>query len=165
MESEIPRYCYDALLIVSISEDYFYILDEDLYPFPELRSLVRVIGRRCLGLLGRCVDSSLNHSPAARGYAECEDLNVTMNIPDASNGDQSAHRISGLFEDLLKDINLSFWPDGPGRWKFDIADLKVAFTKLSIALEASLRDMREGAQANQTTSVHALTNALGPLRI
>ncbi len=164
MESEIPRYCYDALLIISISEDYFYILDEDLHPFPDRRSLVHVIGIQCLGLLRRCVDGSRNRPPAARGY-KCEDLNVTVNIPEASNGDQSAHRISGLFEDLLKDINLSFWPDGPGRWKFDIAGLKIAFTKLSIALEASLRDMQEGAQANQTPSVHALTNALVPLHI
>lgn len=164
MESEIPRYCYDALLIISISEDCFYILDEDLRPFPDRRSLVQVIGIQCLGLLRRCVDGSRNRSPAARGY-KCDDVNVTVNIPEASNGDQSAHRISELFEDLLKDINLSFWPGGPGRWKFAIADLKIAFTKLSIALEASLRDMREGAQANQIPSVHALTNALGPLHI
>lgn len=162
MEYEIPRYCCDALLIVSISEDCFNILDKDLHSW---RSLVRVIGRECLGLLKRCIDGSPNQSAAAIGYAECEDMNITINISDASSGDQSARRIVGLFENLLKDLSLSFWPDGPQRWTFCIVYLRLAFEKLSIDLEASLADMREGSQTNQITSVHALTNALEPFHI
>lgn len=84
MEYEIPRYYYDTLLIVSISEDCFNILDKDLHLW---RSLVRVIRRECLRLLKRYINGSLNQSAAAIGYAECEDMNITINISDASSGD------------------------------------------------------------------------------
>lgn len=83
-------------------------------------------------------------------------MNVAITIPEASGGDQSARRIVRLFEDLLKDLNFSFWPDGPHKWKFYVAELRLAFEKLSIGLKASLADMRESTQTNQTNSVHAI---------
>ena len=83
-------------------------------------------------------------------------MNVIINIPEVSGGDQSARGILGLFENLMKDLNFSFWPDGPNKWKFYVAELRLVFEKLSVGLEASLIDMREGAQPNQTTSVHAI---------
>jgi len=156
MEYEILRFCCDALLIVSISEDYFNILDKDLHPLPDQESLVCAIGRQCLGLLQRCFHGNRNRLAAARGYTECENMNVTINIPEASGADQSAHRIVGLFENLLKDLNFTFWPDGPHKWKFYVAELRLAFERLSIGLEVSLADIREGIQTNQTTSVHAI---------
>lgn len=156
MEYEIPRFCCDALLIISISEDYFNILDEDLHPLPDRKSLVCAIGRQCLRLLRRCIHGNQNHSAAARGYVECEDMNVIINIPEISGGDQSARGIVGLFENLMKDLNSSFWPDGPDKWEFNVTELRPVFEKLSMGLEASLTDMREDAQPNQITSVHAI---------
>ena len=105
--------------------------------------MVHAIGRQCLGLLQRCIYGSQNHVAAARGYVKCEDMTVAINIPEASGGDQSARRIVRLFEDLLKDLNFSFWPDGPHKWKYYVAELRLAFEKLSIGLESSLADIRE----------------------
>lgn len=56
----------------------------------------------------------------------------------------------------MKDLNSSFWPDGPDKWKFYVAELRLVFEKLSMGLEASLTDIREDAQPNQITSVHAI---------
>ena len=70
-------------------------------------------------------------------------MNVAINILEALEGDQLAHRMVRLFEDLLKDLNFLFWLDGPHKWKFYVAELRLAFEKLSIGLEASLADMRE----------------------
>ena len=50
MKYEIPRFCCDALLIISIFEDYFNTLDEDLSPLPDQKFLVCAIGRQCAAM-------------------------------------------------------------------------------------------------------------------
>lgn len=150
------------MLIISTAECCSNTLDKDS---SDRKGLTRSIGRSCLSFLKRCVHGRPNLSTEVRGYVEYEDMQITMGFPNAQDGSQSARRILELFEDLLKDLNLSFQPNGSGRWNFRVKVIKNAFQRLSIGLETNLADMREGTEANHFVSVDSITKGLRPLLI
>lgn len=107
----MQRHCCNALLIVSISSEYFTVLDGDSNNFLERERLLSVVGKHYLRLLEHCMEAYPKRLLEMIGYMDIEDVASTT-FPKAAGSSQARRGILELFGTFLIKLNCSFWPGG-----------------------------------------------------
>jgi hypothetical protein len=132
LEGQISRRCCDAFLVLSICEDSFNEVDENLKPFPESEKFVQSAGKQCLNFLDRCAGGrgERNYLKGPLEFLKSRTIKNIIKARETHNRKESMHKILSLSYDLLENPNVAFYlmvrPNG-----HSLQDLKHALKALA----------------------------------